>query len=177
MSFEALSDNKPYLLADIDRAAVTAERADMDAALSEAVRMLAGMKDRHKELYVISDFQRSNWAAVDFRVLPPDVKTVFLPVTADEARNLWVDDVTATPPFPIANEEVQLVCRVSNAGAGPAEAVLDVRLGERALGARAVQVAAGMTAIETFRTRVPEAGVYEGRAGLLRDRLAAGGVV
>jgi hypothetical protein len=73
--FEGPSSNVGALRDELGRAAVRPERLNVQAAINVAGEMLAksGEKQR-RELVVVSDFQRSNWAQVDFSPLPKDTK-------------------------------------------------------------------------------------------------------
>src|SRR5438093_1529984 len=71
-ALDRLSVNGAALREDLGRAAVQAERLQVAAALNLAADLFAKStsKETRRELVVISDFQRGNWAAADFSILP-----------------------------------------------------------------------------------------------------------
>lgn len=72
--FERPSTNANALVDEVAKAKALPQRLQAQAALNSAAEMLAkidGDKVR-REVIVISDFQRSNWVAADFSVLPKD---------------------------------------------------------------------------------------------------------
>ena len=72
--FDRPSANNSALLDEVAKAVALPQRLQAQAALNSAAEMLSRI-DRDKvrrELIVISDFQRSNWAAADFSALPRD---------------------------------------------------------------------------------------------------------
>jgi hypothetical protein len=173
VSLREPSVHKHHLRADLDRAAVTAERADLDAALAEAVRQLQSAPDHRREIHLISDFQRSNWAAVNFAVLPRDVKTVFVPVADSDPRNVSIAEVMLEPPFPVSGEDVEIVCRLANRQPEAVEARIEVRVGDGAPLTRTVPVPANLTATASFRVRAEGHATLEGVARIPGDRQPA----
>jgi hypothetical protein len=76
-TFDEPSTNFEALRDDLSRAEVRPERLDVNGALELAAQMLARVSEtdaRRRELVVISDFQRSNWAAADFGLLPAETQ-------------------------------------------------------------------------------------------------------
>ena len=85
-SFEQNSTNFAALREQLAKSSVRPERLNVRAALARAAEMLAD--DAHpggrRELVVVSDFQRSNWTAADFSVLPADTKIELQSVASSE---------------------------------------------------------------------------------------------
>lgn len=72
--FDALSANVAALRDELSAAKPLAERLDLPAAIARAAEMLAAVPPGgRRELIVVSDFQRADWAAADFAPLPADV--------------------------------------------------------------------------------------------------------
>lgn len=72
-NFEALRD-------ELAGASVRSERFDVNAGITMAAEMLTPRSeedDRRRELVVVSDFQRGNWASADLSPLPRDTKIQF----------------------------------------------------------------------------------------------------
>ena len=93
--FEQASANIKVLEDALVEAKAKPEHVDVQAALSLASTMLAGDDpDTELELVIVSDFQRSNWAAVDFSVLPKDTSIRLESVaTAETLGNVAIESV------------------------------------------------------------------------------------
>ena len=177
-SFTAPAANKYHLTRDLRDARASLERADWDAAIEEAVQQLNAEPNRAGTVYLVSDFQRSNWAAVNFAAIPQEIDTVFVPVPEEQPWNLAVTEVAIEPPSPVVSEEVEIICKVANYG-GVAETI-PVTLELREPGSdeattlkRDAAVQAGETASVSFRMRPLEQGNFEGTVRLGSDGLAA----
>jgi len=85
-AFEQPSQNFEALRDELSQASVRPERLDINRAIAKAAEMLAtdSEDDRRRELVVISDFQRSNWARADFSPLPQQTQ-IQLEATGAEA--------------------------------------------------------------------------------------------
>jgi hypothetical protein len=92
--FEFPSTNFEALRDELRSAVPLPQRLDARRALEAAAKMLATTSEadeRRRELIVVSDFQRRNWAAADFSVLPRDTKIQLEPIrAADSLDNVAV---------------------------------------------------------------------------------------
>jgi hypothetical protein len=73
--FDGLSTNLQALRDDLQRARTLPERLNVQAALNLASQLLATVPSTtgaQYEVVIVSDMQRTNWAAPDFSVLPAD---------------------------------------------------------------------------------------------------------
>lgn len=125
--FEQTSTNFEALRDTLDHATVRPEGLDVNAALEKAARMLAAESTddrRVRELVVVSDFQRNNWARVDFSVLPESTK-----IQLDAVVGIETPDNLAI-----------LEAKVDEQNPTDRTARLKVRLGNYAKTARKVQV-------------------------------------
>lgn len=97
--FEKPSRNFTGLREALSEASPRPERLDVQAALAAASEMFAMARagdEIRRELVIISDFQRANWAAADFSVLPKDARIQLEYVGAESApANLAVLRVAA----------------------------------------------------------------------------------
>ncbi len=172
----SLEEPKPgtYLIyRDIEEAAATNERSDIDGAIALALEQLAQFQDYQAEIHFVSDFQRSNWAAVNFAAIPEDVKTVFVSVAEDDPDNQAVTDVTVRPPYPAVAESVQVICKIANYSARPREIPVELAVDSGQPLRKRVLVQPGMTSTATFTLRPQSKGVYEGVVSIPNDRLRA----
>jgi hypothetical protein len=73
--FDGLSTNLQALRDDLQRARVVPQRLSVQAALNLASELLAtapAVEGSRREVVIVSDMQRTNWAGPDFSVLPAD---------------------------------------------------------------------------------------------------------
>ncbi len=172
-SFDTPSDNRFHLRRDIQAARATLERANIDAALAEAVRQLAGVPEARHELVCISDFQRTNWAAVNFGMIPKSIRVVFIPVGEKHPENVAITEITLQPPSPTVGESVEVFCRVANYGPEFQNVPVKLQFQNEPPSIRAFAVDAGMTATAVFRVRAQKKGLFEGVLSVPDDGLAA----
>ena len=171
-SFDQPTANRFHLKNDLQLARLTQERADMDAAIAEAVKQLARLSGYKKEIHLVSDFQRSNWAPVDFAKIPKDVQVIFISVAAPDAGNLAINEIILQPPAPARGEEVEVLCKVANYGGLAKSVPVQLRFGEEKTMRRELDVPAGTTANASFRFRVNRAGLFEAELTIPDDALA-----
>ena len=172
-SFDEPSANRFHLKNDIQKSVPTSERADLDAAIAEAVAQLKKTTGLKKEIHFVSDFQRSNWAAVDFAKIPKDVKTVFISVADQAAANAAIIEALLQPPSPAIGEPVEVVCKVANYGLQPRHVPVELKIGDDQLFQHELDVPAGTTSTTSFRLRPNRSEIFEGTLTIPEDGLAA----
>jgi hypothetical protein len=131
-AFDRPSFNLPALREELARAKVRPERLHVQTALNAAADLLAksGDSGRKRELVVISDFQRSNWATADFSVLPEDTCIQLESVALKEApANLAVLRVGCRGRVE-SGREVRLEIEVGNFSPTPRQVQVELTLGE-----------------------------------------------
>lgn len=170
-SFDQPSDNRFHLRSDLARAEVLMERCDGKLALSEAVKKLEKVEGYQKEIHIISDFQRANWAGLNFKEIPNDVKVVFLSVALEKPVNIALTEVQIVPPVPSLAEEVEIHCKVANFSDFPSRIPVTLQLEQQNVLQRDVDVPARSTATALFRVRPKKKGVFEGVASIPADSL------
>lgn len=172
-SLPDLTENRSVLKRDLHVARPTLERADIDAAIAEAARQLSRAGKLPRELYLVSDFQRDNWAAVNFAAIPRDVTVLFIPVDEANAANVAVTEVLAHPSSPTVGEETDIVCKIGNFGPHPSQLPVRLKLGDNTVLTREVNVPERASASVSFRVRFNVPGVHEVEVILPEDRLVA----
>ena len=170
-SFDSLSKNLFPLRKDIRDAHLTEEHADINAALAEAVRELNSVPGRRKEIYLISDFQRSNWSSVNFGVVSRNIELIFIPVGPNNAENVSITSVAVLPASPTVAEPAEIVCKVTNYGDRPCEAPLELMFEDGEVLSQNVSLGPRMTASTSFRVRIHKSGRYECRLSIPNDGL------
>ncbi|MBX7255615.1 MAG: BatA and WFA domain-containing protein [Candidatus Hydrogenedentes bacterium] len=172
-SFTAPASNPIYLKRDILSAKPTMERADVDAALAEAVNQLGQAPQPFKVLHIVSDFQRANWSAAAFKNVPPEVKVLFLNAGDTARPNTAIAEITLSPRSPVVSEDTEITCKVANYGPEDHRIPVQLQFGEDAPLQRDVDVTAGATASVTFRVRAGKPAFYEGIVSIPDDGLPA----
>ena len=140
--FEKASPNVAGLSDELGRAAVTGERLNLQAAVTQAAEMLQRGQERaqvRRELVIVSDLQRTNWSAVNFDALPKDthitIESVAPKKTADGGVGTsgeTLDNIAITAAaFPgrvALGQETRLEIELANFSRGPRKAQLQVSL-------------------------------------------------
>lgn len=128
--FERPSTNFAILRDELVKAAPLPQRLQAQAAMSLASEMLAAAPpEARRELVIVSDFQRSNWASVDFSVLPTGTSIQLESVaTTPTPANLAIVRV-AVRGRPEAGRELPIDVDVANYSEGTRTIKVAVTLG------------------------------------------------
>jgi Aerotolerance regulator N-terminal/von Willebrand factor type A domain len=129
--FDRLSVNAAALRAEVGQVSVRPERLNVSSAITRAAELLAMSSDGVKrELVIVSDFQRTNWAEVDFAPLPADTAIQLESVAPVEPpANLAVLRVN-TPPRIEQGRDARIEIEVGNFSANSRSVTLEVTLGD-----------------------------------------------
>jgi hypothetical protein len=174
--FERPSNNFAALRDELDRAAVLPQRLDIQSAVTAAAEMLSATADdeTRRELIVISDFQRSNWSAVDFSPLPEDTQIQLESVSpADAPANLGVLRVAAAGRVE-RGKDTRVEVEVGNFSPTPRSVQVELTLGPKTLRLEGHCPARSATTLVTDAA-LGETGWQSGRARLVgvEDALSA----
>ncbi|MEZ0266838.1 MAG: BatA and WFA domain-containing protein, partial [Phycisphaerae bacterium] len=135
-AFDAPTANAGALRDELRGAAVRPERLDAQAAINLAARMLAAAPPGHRrELVIVSDFQRGNWAAADFSPLPQDTKIELKSVAdADPAHAAGRANVgivrVGTPGRVEQHREARVEIEVGNYSPAARDVTVELALGK-----------------------------------------------
>lgn len=131
--FDTASTNFESLRDELSRARSLPQRANVTAALESAARQLAPQSDqdeRRRELVIISDFQRTNWATAAFEQFPPGTKIQLESVaTSPTAANLGITRV-ACRPLGSRQERMLLEVDIGNYSPAARKVTVEVTLGQ-----------------------------------------------
>lgn len=176
----AASTNFEMLRDELAAAKVQPVRLNVKPALEKAAAMLAPTSEndaRGRELVIVSDFQRGNWAAADFSCLPKDTEIRFESVApAKGPANLAILRVgvrgRATP-----GRTTRLEAEVGNFSEAPRNVQIAVRLGQASYTLSGA-CPAGRTTVLASDVQFNEVGWLAGEAKLVDvdDALAADNV-
>jgi len=169
-SFDEPSDNLFLLRRDIQGASVTHEYPDINAAIAEAVSELRNVSgSRH--ICFISDFQRSNWASVDFSRIEPDTELLFMPVGPDREENCAITDVSIRPGSPTVGESIEIVCKAANYSDRPRRLPLELKFQDGRSFKQELAIEPQSTVSTSFHLRIHQSGQYEGHLTIPEDGL------
>ena len=173
--FDRPSTNVSALIDEVSRATPVPQRFNVQAGLNQAADMLSNVSgDNVKlELVVISDFQRANWVAADFSVLPVNT-SIQLESVAPEETPANLSMVRVAPQGRVeAGRPFRLEVEVGNFSPTPRQVAIDVTIGEQPFHLKGTCPAGGNTTLVTEAV-LPNEGWQSGEARLvgLDDGLA-----
>lgn len=170
ISFDEPSDNLFLLKKDIHDTTVTCEYPDINAAITEAVNQLKTATGG-RQICLISDFQRTNWASADFSRVGQDIQLLFLPVGQEYAENCAVTDVAIRPGVPTVSENIEIVCKVANYSDRPHRVPLELAFRDGEQFKQELQLDPRSTVSTSFHLRIHKTGQYEGEVVIPEDGL------
>jgi len=104
---------------EMDRASVSLEEADVGAAIERAVTEFGEAQANNpssRELYLISDFQRTNWAGVRLSAVPADVALYLIDVDSETKSNAALVRMDTRPTSLRVGDVAEVACEVANYG-------------------------------------------------------------
>ncbi len=164
--FPTLGVNIPFLQTALRKATVSLEAADLRGGFDLATSLLQDTTVA-REIYVISDFQRSSWSG-----LRPDVSSAIRLVTIrignEDLPNQALTRLYARPASVLANEEFAVYCEVENFSPQPTLKTVSLRAGELRQ-EQEVRLAPWQKAVAVFRCRLSGSGENVLTASLSED--------
>jgi hypothetical protein len=130
--------NIAFLREALQRAVAKPEAGDIAIAWQLAEKQLAASTAGHRELAVISDFQKSAWREASWQTAP-GIALTRLAVGETTAANVALAGLAIEPARPVIGEPARIVCRVRNFSPEPRRATLLAAAGESRL-SQAVEV-------------------------------------
>ena len=116
---DKLTDNVELLRRDVESKPVSFEMAAVQPAFDKAVELLGGRQGGR--VYVISDFQTSNWKRIDLSRIPGSIEVLNLMVGGRRTPNLGAEQVRMTPASPVIGETFSVSCVIANMTPAPVE--------------------------------------------------------
>ncbi len=145
-------------------------RADFNQANTAAARLLSRASSP-SEIYYISDFQRKNWANVDFSRLPEKTRLFFVDVSTQTHENRAILGASVDPSQILAGQTVLLEVNVGNYGSRPMNDRLKVIVDNQASFEKEVSVPPWSTAKTTLPIVLGRAGMHQCEISLPDDDL------
>ena len=147
-------------------------RADFTQANALAARLLAKSEAR-TEIYYLTDFQRKNWANVDFTMLPPSVRMFFVDVAPPVRDNRAILAATINQSQILAGDTVTLEIEIGNFRDQAMQEPVKVVLDARSTFEKDIVVAPWSTAKITLPIPPGAPGLHQCEVSLAPDDLAA----
>ncbi len=166
--FAAASQNFEALREALDKATVSGEALDVNRALEAAAKTLAPESEsdhRRRELVIVSDFQRTNWARADFGPLPADTLIQLESVAPQEPPANLAILATRLRGRAAPNTPAQFEVEVGNYAPTAQRAAVDVTLGDAAVRLEGL-CPPGRATVLTQDITLPTAGWHVGAARL-----------
>ncbi len=170
--FVGFSANVPEARRFLRALPAAATRADYSAANLAAARLLTAETAR-AELYYVSDFQRRNWAQVDFQPLAGRARLFFIDVAPAAPANRGILGVALGQARALAGDQVPIEVTVGNFSDEPFTGNVTVRVDRRHRVEQPVVVAPWSSARVTVNVPAGSPGLHLCDIELPPDRLAA----
>jgi hypothetical protein len=120
--FPDMGINTELLRESLRKARVSSQAASVENAIRLAIRLLQ-KPEGHKEIHVISDFQRSNWRNCNPE-LPGDIAFYAIPIAEKRAANIAISDLFTTPATGLPGENMVAIAQVANYSDAPQHSVI-----------------------------------------------------
>jgi hypothetical protein len=153
----------------VDAARAGQGGADLATAVREAATALAGARHVHREIHVVSDFQRGSWSGLEGDArLPEDVSLFLFPVDRGVVpENAWVEDVDYSGQILEKGSPVELRTVIAAGPGYPAgEVEVEMEIDGAVVDRRRVDLAPASRVGLTFRETFAEDGLHFGRVTL-----------
>jgi hypothetical protein len=175
-----LSTNVPALRADLDHLSPSQERADLQEAIAEAGRMLAGHVGQRR-VVLLSDMQRTNWSDMTLKgpaeeLLPEGTVLTVIPIEGSGPENACLTLGRCQPVQPVAGQPAKLSVHVCNYAGRPRTVRVEAAVDGRAAGAKDVELQAWDAADAAFEVVLDSPGQHQVVFSSGPDALAADNV-
>jgi len=170
-AFASFSSHTAAALAFLDESPSPLTRADFRSANHLAAELAKNSKDA-PDVYYFSDFQRRDWADVDFKGLPSGSKLYFVRTTDENQRpNRSIVSLTLGQGAVIAGGEAEVKARVANHGPDPWSGKIEAGFGAAHLRETEILIAPWSEMDVPLVIPVPSGGLLRLTAALPRDNL------
>lgn len=114
LCFRQLNDNHSELLSFARSLKPGITSADVSRAISMASSQIKKSDAPRKEIFFISDFQRSNWGRADFTNIPQDSRLFFVDVSSKISNNKAILSASVLNSTVIAGDDITLDIKLAN---------------------------------------------------------------
>ncbi len=144
--------------------------ADFTAASRSASEQLDS-ENANKEVYCISDFQRSNWADVDFSALPDDVRCLYVNVGPEDGVNRAILGASFNKTQLRAGDTAILDVKIGNYSDEPFEGPVTVLMNDHNTLEATASLGPWAVGSVSFPMKFTDDGLYRCEIRLPKDRI------
>ncbi len=159
----------------LDKTSVTLERGEMAAAVRLAKEQIETVRSGQKEIWLFSDFQRTNWASINAGDFLKDSRIVAVNIQNGQVGNSAVTELRLNPITPRAGEPAEVIATIWNASDLPRTFSVTLRCPELSLerAANSPAIAPHSSGTVTFALTFPQTRLYRLTAEIPADALNA----
>ncbi|MEM7394657.1 MAG: VWA domain-containing protein, partial [Verrucomicrobiota bacterium] len=143
--------------------------ADFSAGNRSAARAFPD-DGANREIYYLSDFQRKNWADVDFSMIPPDVRLFYVDIGAPSRDNRGFLEASFSAAEAMAGSTIRLEARVGNYSDERFEGPVTLLINNRVKLDKTIQLEPWSQSSVAFPILVQDRGLLQGVLTLPPDR-------
>ena len=155
---------------DVDEIPIGYRPTDLNAALSYAVRLLEKSDNLNKEIYIVSDFQKSGFNPNSLDFSNSNIHFYGLPIKNNSISNLSVDDAVLNTTILQKDKMVKLAVTISNHSFRPSgNNLAQLYLNGNRVAQSTVNLGAGESASEQFEFIPDRTGFLSGLLQLEED--------
>lgn len=142
---------------------------NLSAAFDKAQQLLASSNNINREVYVLSDFQRTAFGSDSGRAIDADVRVLGLPVNSGPVHNLAVTEIKTITTIFDKDKPIELQAVITNTGSQPSGNILaQLFVNNEKLAQTMVDLEPGVSAPVSFKFTLHRAGFLAGYV-LLED--------
>ncbi|MBA4388760.1 MAG: hypothetical protein C0404_12315 [Verrucomicrobia bacterium] len=149
--------NFGYLQSELRKARVSSEAGDCAGAMRLAMQLLEKTEGR-KEIFLVSDFQRSGWEKAELSV-PPGIELMKIKMGREPGDNGAIGDVYFVPHRALVNEEIAVCCDVYNFSPEPRRRTVFAAI-EETRESQDMMIPAWQKATAVFRHKFAAPGIF-----------------
>ncbi len=152
---------------------ISAQLTDLSASLDFAARLLRSSQNVNKEIYIVSDLQRSAFQH-DSLTTVPDARVYIAPITTESTRNLAIDTIRLSTAIVEQGKVAEATASIKNTGDQDIKNSLSqLFVNGKRVAQTSFDINAGASATETFRFTVQDRGFSAAQLVLEDDDILA----
>ena len=157
---------------EIDRIRIVYRPTNLSAAIEYATRVLQASPNINKEIYIISDFQKTGMRR-DSVLTGDNIRIYALPIRSEVVSNLSIEGLKLVTTILEKGRTAELRARITNKGTEPARSRLaQLFLSGKRVAQTAISLEPGASKEETFRFILDNTGFVSGSVSLEADDIS-----
>ena len=171
LCFRQLNNNHGELLSFARSLKPGITSGDVSRAISMASSQIKKTEAPKKEIFFISDFQRSNWGRADFNNIPKDTRLFFVDVSSKILSNKAILSASVLNSTVIAGDEITLDVKLANYSEEKYEDRLEVSVNNNNEFYQDFKIAPWSVISTKVTIPVPSKGIHELKMSIKEDDL------